>query len=208
LPSNCAPCDNRFSLREQQAYRHTREHRLTLVAPTLSEFATTRSPERPRPYLYPARSLSRRTLLGRCRVLNTRRRLHPFLHRRGRVLYFFWTTPDGKRREESLRTDDPNIARARYQLRLAGNRGQAGAREHCEGNPGAGGTQVASAPLPARRPRHAARREFDRALARPRNLPGPAARGGGRCSANPPLPGRAPSCRNFAENRQQRNSGP
>jgi integrase len=46
-----------------------------------------------------------------------RRRL-PFLHRRGRIFYFFEIDESGRRREKSLRTDDPEIASERYQRRM------------------------------------------------------------------------------------------
>lgn len=46
-----------------------------------------------------------------------RRRL-PFLHRRGKNLYFFHVDEKGKRREESLRTDNPELALQRYQRRM------------------------------------------------------------------------------------------
>ena len=45
-------------------------------------------------------------------------RRYPYLHRRGKVFYFFWRTEVGKRVEESLRTSDPEIASERYAKRL------------------------------------------------------------------------------------------
>jgi hypothetical protein len=45
------------------------------------------------------------------------RRRAPFLHKRGPILYFFWTDENGKRHEESLRTSDLEIAIGRYEQR-------------------------------------------------------------------------------------------
>ena len=42
----------------------------------------------------------------------------PHLHFRGGTLYFFWRDDDGKRREESLRTKDMEIAKERYENRM------------------------------------------------------------------------------------------
>jgi hypothetical protein len=39
------------------------------------------------------------------------------LHRRGEIYYFFWRDEQGRRREESLRTSDIEIAQQRYRLR-------------------------------------------------------------------------------------------
>jgi hypothetical protein len=39
------------------------------------------------------------------------------LHRRGQKYYFFWRAEKGRRREESLRTSDIEIAQQRYRLR-------------------------------------------------------------------------------------------
>lgn len=47
------------------------------------------------------------------------RRRYPFLHRRGRMLHFFWRDEHGHRREESTRTADPELAEERYRLRMA-----------------------------------------------------------------------------------------
>jgi integrase len=44
-------------------------------------------------------------------------RRHPF-HQRGDVFYFFWTDDAGKRREESLKTIDVDVAKQRYEVRM------------------------------------------------------------------------------------------
>jgi hypothetical protein len=48
-------------------------------------------------------------------------RRYPNLHRRDEIYYFFRRDEQGRRREESLRTSDIEIAQQRYQLRDRGN---------------------------------------------------------------------------------------
>jgi len=48
-----------------------------------------------------------------------RKHLLPFLHRRGRNYYFFHTDELGRRREESLRTPDPEEAHRWYLQRMS-----------------------------------------------------------------------------------------